>query len=208
MSDSLEPTIIEYARFHGLIKDYQTLNPLTILPEPDSRAPSLEERKESANIESLQASLVNEKLAINKEAVKLLSSCTAAPDIRSWDNEELLGPRYHAYKQRLEVPILLTDHELDVQRFGQRIEPDLAGFNLPYERIDEQHDEGFTWPEEYYVRHEGLDSRCTGEKIEATRNVFVHLQNALKDSYTDEDEEALLESELRHKRVSRSSFSC
>lgn len=202
MSESREPTIIEYARFYGLIKDYQIPNPLTLLPEPDAGSISLEEPNEIANIELLQASLANEKLTISKDAAKLLSSCAIAPDIGSWDYGELFGVRHRARKQKAEIPILATDHELDVQGFGRRIEPDLAGFNLPYERIDEEHDEGFTWPQEYYTRREELDSGCTDEKIEATREVFIYLQNALKDGYTDEDEKALLESELRRERVS------
>ncbi len=205
MSEPSEPTIIEYARFYGLIKDHRTLNPLTLLPEPESEPSILEEPNESANIESLQILLANEKLAISKDAAKLLLSCTTAPTTEACGNEALLGVRHNAYKKKVEVPILFTDHELDVQRFGQRIEPDLAGFNLPYERIDEEHDEGFTWPEDYYIRREELDSTCIGEKIEATRDVFVYLQSALDDSYTEEDEKALLESELNHNKVSPSS---
>lgn len=205
MSESSEPTIIEYARFHGLIKDHQCINLLTLSSDLDSWPDLLEEPNESANIESLQASLANEKLAISKEAATLLLSCTTAPDIGTWDNEQLLGISTHAYKQKLDVPILLTDHELDVQRFGQRTEPDLASFNLPYERIDEEHDEGFTWPAEYYVRHEGLDAQCTGEKIGATRDVLFYLQGALEDSYTDEDGKAMWKGELGYTRVSSAS---
>jgi len=205
MSEPPEPTIIEYARFYGLIKDYRTLNPLTLIPKSDFGPTSLEEYNERANIESLQASFANEKLTISRDAAKLLSACTTAPDIGAWDNDELLGVRQNAYKEKVEVPILLTDLELDMQQFGRRIEPDLAGFNLPYERIDEEHDEGFTWPDEYYTRREELDSTCMGEKIEATRDVFNYLQSALKDDYTDADGKALLESEPRHKRVSPSS---
>lgn len=206
MSESSEPTIIEYARFYGLIKDHRNLNPLTLLPEPDYGPLRLEEPNESANIGSLQTSLANEKLVISKDAAKLLLACTTAPTTEACGNEALLGVRQSAYKEKVEVPILLTDHELDVQRFGQRVEPDLAGFNLPYERIDEEHDEGFTWPDKYYIRRDELDSNCIGEKIEATRDVFVYLQNALDDSYTEEDEKALLESELKHNKVSPSSW--
>ena len=202
MSESAQPTIVEYARFHGLIKDHRSLDPIALLPSSKSWPASLEEPDEGIKIESLHASLANEKLAISKEALKLLSSCAAAPSIGVWDSEDFVGPRGHAYKQKLEIPILLTEHELDVQRFGQRFEPDLAGLNLPYERIDEEQDEGFTWPDGYHATHQDLNSRGTGEKIEATRDVLLHLQNALKDSYTDEDEKALFEIELRHKRVS------
>ena len=202
MSEALEPTIIEYARFHGLVKDHQNINPLTHLLRPALWPTSQEDPDEWANGEALQASSTNEKLAISQEAATLLSSCTTTPKTGAQEYAELLCPRRRAYKQKLEVPVLLTDNELDVQRFVQRIEPELAGFNLPYERIDEENDEGFAWPETYYVNHDKLESRCTGEKIEATRDVFSYLQNALKDGVTDKGERVPFEVEIRHKRVS------
>lgn len=201
MSRSSEHTIIDYARFHGLLRDHRLLDPLKLLPEPENQPSFLEDPEHAPKVGIPQGFSINERLTLSKEAATLLSSCTTAPKIGAWDEEEILDVRHRTRKQKVEIPILKTDHELDMQEFGRRVEPDLAGFNLPYEKVDEENDEGLTWPRQYYDLPRELDSRSRGEKIETSRDIFIYMQTLLKHSYTDEDEKALLESELRYKKV-------
>ncbi|KAI9873610.1 MAG: hypothetical protein M1830_010804, partial [Pleopsidium flavum] len=192
--------MIDYARFHGLIQDHRLLDPLELLPKPENQPRFFEDPEHAPKFEIPQGFSTNERLTLSKEAATLLSSCTTAPKIGTWNVEDVLDVRHRMRKQKFEIPILRTDQELDMEEFGQRVEPDLAGFNLPYEKVDEENDEGLTWPRKCYGLPQELESRCRGERIETSRDVLIYMQDLLKTSYTEEDEKALLESELRYKK--------
>lgn len=201
MSSCSEPTIIEYARFHSLIRDHRLLDPLALIPEQEDEPNLFEDPQDAPKIELSHDFSTNEKLVLSKEAAKLLSSCTRIADVTAWNIEETLEIRQRACKNRCEIPILKTEHELDMGEFRRRVEPDLAGFNLPYEKVDEESDEGLAWPPKYYELAQEVDAKSKREKLEISRDIFVYMQSIVTDSHIDAETE-LLDNELESRHVS------
>ena len=181
MSQDVEPTIIEYARFHGLVRDHCESPPLERLDLSENLRSSLDDPPELFHIDLAKAQLPQERWAVDASAASLLSSIVeSAQQPPLYSDEELGIDRHRVRRMKLELPLLRSDHELDVLRFRSPIVPDLENEFLPLETVDVEEDEGIEWPSSYYALPDEFTKKASSEKIEASKDGCLYLQQTLK----------------------------
>ena len=74
MSQTMEPSLVDYARFYGLTRDHLDINPLADLPNDASF--QSEDHPDLFQITDTNATLPEERLALGKEELLLLASIT------------------------------------------------------------------------------------------------------------------------------------
>ncbi|OBT88292.1 hypothetical protein VE02_03427 [Pseudogymnoascus sp. 03VT05] len=199
-----EDPIVEYARFHGL-----SIDPLQD-PSPLSHIESLLHTYKNGVLDDSHLSQINyqpilptdERLTIGKGAKILLAGAngvfldqniidkiTAAASVR---------PRRQ--KLKLELPLLKTDPDVDIEAFRQRQDPCISGENFIYEPLDIEKDEGLQWPSRFANLPNSLTKDCSVEKITVTRDTMVYLQSVLKENWSKEDAKYLLASQYPYRR--------
>lgn len=148
MSQDMEPSLSEYARFYGLTTDHLNRDPLAGFPVTHDLPERLEDDPELFRIDDANAKDIdlNEKLFFGKqEALVLGSIMETMPQDWDLDESSWLNP-HRVRNMKIEIPMLKTDHEGDMRAFRCLIMPDLANEHLPLESLDDEADEGLTWP--------------------------------------------------------------
>ena len=191
-------SVLEYARFHGLTRDYRSTHPLEGLKDEIAAAqveeiPSLFESDKVHRVPPL------ERLTINKEGASLLASVFKIKNRESISFDEFLPDYRRVERMKVEQPLLSSDHELDMIRFKCRIVPDLNNMNIPLEEVDDELDEGMGWPSSYNKIRQQAIEKLKNEKLVFPKETFVYLSNALKplspdckDSLVQEEVEKLV----------------
>ena len=179
MSQVEEPSITDYARFYGLIRDHLEPHPLQGLAARDTHLPlELDDDVGLSPIDLATYRLPEERLTVDAGAAALLSYITALAKIApSRDNDKIDTHRVRNLKH--ELPLLRSDHELDMLQFAPRIVPDLEHEFLPLDNTSDEADEGFTWPAACYQLPEEYSRRSTSEKLQVSGDAFVCLQETL-----------------------------
>ena len=181
MSQDVEPTIIEYARFHGLVRDHRESPPLERLALSENLDSSLDDPPELFHIDLAKVQLPQERWAVDAGAASLLSSIVeSAQDPPPYSDEEIGIDRHRVRRMKQELPLLRSDHELDVLRFRSPIVPDLEHEFLPLETVGVEEDEGVEWPTSYYALPDEFTKKISSEKIEASQDGCLYLQQTLK----------------------------
>lgn len=188
MSASYEeqvPSIWDYARFHNVIGNYTSRDPLSYLATlshrevTDSLAndyalPSLDFNDTFLFV---QSDLKEKIVATRKSAALLTSVLKAGSSGRENDLKEL-GDRHRFRDIKLEKPLLMTDHEVDVQTFVNSSELDRVDLDMPCEDVNEENDEGLTYPESFWAIADEVRASSFKEKMHCTREVLVRLKDA------------------------------
>ncbi|KAF2020036.1 hypothetical protein BU24DRAFT_387248 [Aaosphaeria arxii CBS 175.79] len=200
-----EPTVLEYARFHGLCKDYTTepllarnsLNSIHTLTANDNIS-DLPFTQQTLN------AILKERLHLTKEAALLLRSfhdiqTNPNSPIHLTDSKSNTRKRARALKQ--ELPLLRSDNELDLLHFGSVALPLLTNLNIPLEPVDVECDEGLEWPSWYEKYVHAARRRVGGEKLSVTREDLMFLQEAVRDGVTDGDRERVIAREIGFKKT-------
>ena len=181
MSQDVEPTIIDYARFHGLVRDHRESPPLERLALSENLGSALDDPPELFHIDLAKVQLPQERWAVDAGAASLLSSVLESAEPQPpYSDEELGIDRHRVRRMKQELPLLRSDHELDVLRFRSPIVPDLENEFLPLETVDVEEDEGLEWPSSYYALPDEFTKKFSSEKIEASRDGCLYLQQTLK----------------------------
>jgi hypothetical protein len=186
---STSPCVLAYARSHGLCSPYdrEPLQPvprsavdLTFDLDGEPCSPDISD----AELATAAAALGRERIRINTEAAALLRGIAvqargerapcAAPD--AWERVKGL---------KVELPVLRTDAELDLLRFGKKVEPVLGRLRIPSEKVDVQNDEGFEWPERYAEYTALWDERARGEKLRVSGEAMRCLEEARRGLLAD-----------------------
>lgn len=179
MSQGSEPTLLEYARFHGLARNYLTRNPLKDLKPPDDYLQGLESNDLCDG--DLKGAQLDEKLSFGKEAILLLASVTTPISSEyppRFDVDDYNDP--HPFRKiKCELPMLQTDHDLDEKGFAIPIVPNLDHEFLPLEKIDEEADEGLGWPLKNSALLEELAEKSRSEKLQVSTEDLMYLRDAL-----------------------------
>ena len=194
----VDASAIEVARYYGLATDYRATNPLEDFGPPDGFQAQLEDPSDVFSInDSIRPP--EERLHIGPEAVAFLSSVTKPPPRAKAQFEKCPRvPQVRDLKQ--ELPILSSDPELDLLDFRRPVAPDLKNEFLPFESVDEENDEGFTWPSKYLGLVDQIWKSIESEKLDIGVNALACLQNAVK-SPTIGDDINFEGVPLAHKRV-------
>ncbi|TGO82374.1 hypothetical protein BPOR_0846g00010 [Botrytis porri] len=100
------------------------------------------------------------------------------------------------------MPILRTDHDLDVRGFARRdkFEVRPQDIKLPLELLNIQNNEGLGFPSDFYNFENEAFETIANEKIEVTRSSMVYLQTALKTTLTIENRQEIWGNERTHPR--------
>ncbi|EAW06749.1 uncharacterized protein ACLA_084440 [Aspergillus clavatus NRRL 1] len=123
MSDEHEPSLLEYARFHGIASDFTSIRPseyLDQINEVPLENPTLPEDRHKAFDEylfntqqSLEKTIREEKLNVKKDGVRFLS--TVIRDVKTQTFESNSEQQTKAFRRinqlRLEPPIFNLEHE-------------------------------------------------------------------------------------------------
>ncbi|KIW18661.1 hypothetical protein PV08_02950 [Exophiala spinifera] len=112
------PSVLEYARFHGLALDYRSSDPFAYLNtlEPNGQIVEVDPALSDPVFLFLKPISQESKLQLSREASQILSDSIKDPcsDISS----QHLVPRFRRLKNlKLEEPLLSTDHQTDVWNF-------------------------------------------------------------------------------------------
>ncbi|KAI9723955.1 MAG: hypothetical protein M1812_000673 [Candelaria pacifica] len=199
-----EPSILEYARFHRLARDHRALHPLSSSGMPTSSQNlmiDLGDPDDAPDVFLNPTSFENERLSFGKDEAMFLRSLMAEPDKPAlFESSPLDHKRYQ--RRKLELPILKTDHELDVRNFGRRITPDFGSLNLPFEKVVEENDEGLTWPKSTYRLPKELLSNEEKGKLQYSRDAFLCLSMIIKDARTQDQDLYCMECTLGYRKKS------
>ena len=202
MSQDVEPTIIEYARFYGLACDHRQLSPLQELTSSQNLGSFLDDPPELVHIDLTNVKVPEERLAVDVGAASLLSSIVeSAKHSPSHSDQDLGTDRHRVRRMKHELPLLRSDHELDVLRFKSPIVPHLGNESLPFEAVDVEEDEGLEWPSMYYALPNELVNKSRSEKIEASKDDFLFLQHTLNSQFEAVEHGTFEVDDLPYKRV-------
>jgi len=172
--------MIDYARFYGLIQDHLEDQPLQGLAAPHDFLSQLDDTADLFQISSDCVKVPEERLPVDAGTASLLSEIAAlakhAPPPFDVDSEfEVRRVR----RMKRELPLLRTDHEVDLLRFASRIVPNLEREFLPLETIDEEADEGFEWPSTCHDLPDEYLGKFKAEKLVFPKEALIYLQEVL-----------------------------
>lgn len=202
-----EPSPLEYARSNGLSRDY--------LAERLGFS-DLEQLQHVVDAKQLDSShlrqfnlgseiRVEERLTISKDAALLLSSINreeASEDIDSLV-VSMLDTRTLGWPPKLELSLLRSNHETDCREFASRegFEIKLQDVKLPLELVDDEKNEGLSWPSRFWDMGPETLQKLKAEKLAVSKDAFMFINDCLKDDWTEDDAKALWNDEQKYKKV-------
>ncbi|KAI9770541.1 MAG: hypothetical protein M1840_003131 [Geoglossum simile] len=184
--------LLDYARFHGLASDHRAVPPLlssSIPSPPQDSSLQLADPQEAPHLEQLAAFPTREKLFLDREAATLLSTCmwNVTHELTREELSVFAGNR-QGKGLRVELPLLRTDHELDMRSFGRQVGTDSLSDNIPLEVINEQNDEGISWPLASLDLPRKFNRKLRNEKLEVSKDAILYLQSIIRGEDCTEDE--------------------
>lgn len=180
MSQHIEPPIIDYARFYGLVRDHLEPDPLQGLTLPENLGSLLDDPPELFQIHLSNSKVPAERLVADTGAVSFLAFIAESEKYSaSYSDQDLGIHRHRVRRMKTELPLLRSDHDIDVLRFASPIVPHLEDEFLPLETLDVEEDEALEWPSSYHALPDEYTKRSRSEKIEASKDDCLYLQQTL-----------------------------
>ena len=185
MQSELEPTLLEYARYHGLARNHRERKCLQdICFDIDFQDQG--DDQSLFQFEDHAADPEVERLHVDRRVVELLSTITRPP-IKAYHFDENDEPRTNVRRGlKQEVPLLKTDHEDDLRRFAPRFDPSLHDEYLPLEGLDEELDEGLGWPSKYLDLPQRIEQEYRAERLVVSKDVIQYLVETLTFEHVDD----------------------
>jgi len=180
MSQGPEPSIHEYARFYGLTRDHTELHPLQGISTSDDLPCHLDDPSNVFHIDESGATVPEERMVADTGALSLLASIAPRPPKDSTAFDEDIDLDTHRFANlKHELPLLRSDHEDDLRHWVSQVSPDLENEFLPQETVDEEADEGLTWPSWAHKMPGDIWRQVSSEKLELSHDAMVFLQQTL-----------------------------
>ncbi|KAH0547654.1 hypothetical protein FGG08_000143 [Glutinoglossum americanum] len=211
MEEQEKLALVEYARFHGLAQDHRAVPPLfssSIPSPPRDYLLQLADPDDVPHLELPPTFTTQERLSLDRDAAVLLSSCLWNVEFELPQEElsDFSGQR-RGKDSKVELPILRTDHELDMRnfmrKFGRKVVPDLSGDNIPFEEVNEENDEGLSWPLASLNLPKIFEEKLKYEKLEVSMDAILHLQAIIRGESCTEDELAAIRGDSQYNKVLR-----
>lgn len=180
MAQKDEIDMLEYARFHGLARNYLVMNPLVNLGQVDDCLGPDEDLAGIPPINEFSGHPRVEKLAFSKDALLLLESATKTAQGVETISHDFVFDTHRIRSMKQEVPEIRTDHELDMMDFGRPFMPDLQNNYMPMILIDEEADEGLTWPFRYKTLPTEFTKKSESESLAVSSDALVFLRDTLQ----------------------------
>jgi hypothetical protein len=193
MNEEEQLALLDYARFHGLASDHRAVPPLlssSIPSLPRDSSLQLADPQGVPHLEQLDAFSTRERLFLDREAATLLSTCmwNVKHELTLKDLSIFTGNR-RGKGLRIELPILRTDHELDMRSFGRQVVTGSLSDNIPLEEVNQQNDEGILWPLASLDLPRQFNEKLRNEKLEVSKDAILYLQSIIKGGdHAEEDE--------------------
>ena len=198
--DDAQPSLIEYARFHGLADNHLNQDigrylPSNLLPPvedaslPDFKVPCIEELPPET------------KFRLDSKAASLLASCIKPQ--RTLSSSDTLFDHHRVKNLKIEEPVLRTDHDNDMRKIRFR-KPPKASLNLRSIELAEHEDGQLACSPTLIGLAAEWDKKITEEKLQTTREVLKALQDTLRPVYTPEMHDAIIAEGLASTEVSKS----
>jgi len=198
-----EPSVTEYARFHRLCIDYSSKHPLTnhgLSIDQITFGIELQDH-DGLKEPELSDALLAERLTIDRDTAAYIKNVLAEPGkANELDAEPPAVIRTAAMKQ--ELPLLSTDNELDLKNFRHMMSPDFDNANLPLEPVDEENNEGLTWPQQFHHLPNQFDAKSKSEKLEITKDALIYLRATLRHDLGSYDLDEIERVELTYRKAS------
>lgn len=179
-------TPLEYARFHGLCRDYEMDHPLfSALIPPAQEDPShiADEPGSTLFPEALMAEVhgsLNERLDVDKEAASFLMSILKTCK-RDESDHIGIDPAILKYKRlKLELPVLAGDHEVDMITLRRRHEVKLTSKGIEPFQLDTEKGESLVFSSAEINDKQRLDGELQNEKLDIGKET-VELFRQLRD---------------------------
>lgn len=183
MSQNNDHDLLEYARYYGLAYDHQQNDPLAdIRPlEKNEFLEQLQDPPDVFSIDQIYEFPPPERPSVSKSALSLLQEAivTSSESI-SFDDDKRELNHHRVRNFKLELPMLRTDHELDIIEFTPQVVPDLEHEFLPLEIMDEEADEGLSWPTKYSTLFDEYARKFESETLTVSNDALIYLRDALK----------------------------
>jgi len=205
-SESHEPSILEYARYHGLSCDSVDDNDEELdLNLVGAASLSHDQNDPDMYTDSVvDTGLLDEKLILNAEARVVLASI-----VHSQRPSESYPPELdirHTKNIRLANPLLLTDPELDVKQYlearvSSQKEVDINLDKFPLFTTNEENEQGLAWPEKYHTLLSEYEKHIADERVRVPKEGLLFLHKVCLWQNTHEHIHERMESELKYKRV-------
>ena len=175
------PSLLDYARYHGVAKEHLSLD-LDLSAYFDTIQ---DELSGSLLCIASPISLPKEtKLQLNTSELQLLATYLRQPPPPPPD--EMLPDPHQIRSFKLEIPLLLTDHEEDLRCFTKRPSLNLHDLGVLPERTSS--------PASDLARHQ--DIKLCQEKFQGSKEDFLYLQHTLQAPYTPEVYQHIVEDAL------------
>jgi hypothetical protein len=161
----------EYARYHGLCQNYQSIEPRISL----CSLPLFEPVQDNLDLAREQVvSILSEKLTIDEPTVAILKS--AICDV---PEQTFRPPGPNRRLGKLELPFLKSDHEMDMNRFARQSQPDLSSLILPFEPVDQECNEGFDWHPSMLELPKTVENDIWKEKFQVPKETLLYMKDIL-----------------------------
>lgn len=183
-------TPLEYARLHGLYRDYQMDHPLSgeLIPlPPEDFVHDMAEPEDASHLDAVLADVansLNERLDVNKEAATFLMSIlrTCKQDESEHIRVELASLVSKPLK--LELPVLSCDHEVEMMTLRRRNEVTLVGKGIEPFELDGEKGEDLNFSAADVDDKRRLDGELQNEKLDIgkeTVELFRQLRGFMGD---------------------------
>ncbi|EKG13422.1 hypothetical protein MPH_09448 [Macrophomina phaseolina MS6] len=172
-----DASVLEYARYHGICRDYENDHPLEPLHLP--RAPMFlsQDLADTTGCSKLclpQPPDPSDRLEINAAAVAELASILKPPQAPQSAAQYSNPQRFRDFK--VDPPILTTDHELDTFKLRKRDSLRLSDVHLPPEHTEDR-DEGLQWPSWCDELVSKFDKEIASDKLCVPKEVLLYLHS-------------------------------
>lgn len=185
MEEFTEPSLLDYARFHGVASPTLPSSDLTEYISPDTLE-SLESSLQHPDASDLQTEISTaaaqitskqkERLQIERDGAIFLSSIVKPPA----QQPPLYPPstnRHRVRNMKIDPPLLQSDHELDLLAFSSgKISIDPSELDLPFEKLEVENDEALEWPLYYMDFPAQVWERVRTEKLDCAKEVLLYIQ--------------------------------
>ncbi|KIV99606.1 uncharacterized protein PV09_08781 [Verruconis gallopava] len=196
---------LQYARSCGFSQDFLLEDPLDIFcatnplpPLPMAQPASAGDLPEKSDVSTAFGVAINsdetfrERIMCAKEGALFLQKIVVPEDdgahaLQFEDAIEQDRSRLRAVKT--ELPLLTTDHEMDMTWFCGRSTrlADLRDVHLPMEDVNVQDDEGLAWPLKYRQLPQETFRIIERARLECPRDTLKYIQDLVADPNINED---------------------
>ncbi len=196
--DDAQPSLIEYARFHGLADNHHNQEVGRYLPS--SLLPPIEDASLSDFKVPCFELPLETKFSLDSKAASVLASCMTTQRART--SSDMLSDHHRVKNLKLEQPLLRTDHDNDMNKIGFRKLPK-STLNLQCIESAKHKDEELASSPVLTGFAAEWDKKIGEEKLQTTREVLKALQDTLRPVYTPEMHEAIIAEDLTSTKVSK-----